>query len=519
MSLSKIIKAAKSALDKIDNGKSFPTSYVVNRLESSSQTNPSDQLIGNMRDVLTKVASKQPMISQKEIADLYNKMYGFSNGNSAFRYELNDLLPDGFAAPKPSEKASHSKRASDERAPVSLSEDSDTVNAFSRIFSLGADKSFGTYDKNLVKKAEKLTSLELSSVNLSPASIDIVGGNEHFILCSASYKNSDFTTSSVKIPVQISNGIVTPPKSFIAGDSLEPITKEALLVELKSQSINKKASARNDFEEQRASYRVSDYSPVVPSAIKDMIDVEEVLTASASGLPAHLIKRASAIVSSELTSIGAFGPQVKLASSEKNRLAFSARIPTTSGYEEVVVPVEVSGDVVNMPSRFYTLDKKSYDFSVSGFQTFTKEAGVISEKSAPFFRDSDELNKLSYSQLFDKIAAAVAISDYKLAEDALTIISDKFGPERFKIALSDFQVLIKNASKSSDDSLVKEALRRGDLIKTANSIELYCPKLGLPLSKIDFDKNGKPVPKHRSRAENLETLDGVGFTTSKIFFN
>ena len=144
MSLSKIIKAAKSALDKIDNGKSFPTSYVVNRLESSSQTNPSDQLIGNMRDVLTKVASKQPMISQKEIADLYNKMYGFSNGNSAFRYELNDLLPDGFAALKPSEKASHSKRASDERAPVSLSEDSDTVNAFSRIFSLGRKPSVRT---------------------------------------------------------------------------------------------------------------------------------------------------------------------------------------------------------------------------------------------------------------------------------------------------------------------------------------------------------------------------------------
>lgn len=519
MSLSKLIKTAKSALDKMDNGKKFPTSYVINRLEVSSQSNPSDQLIGNMRDVLTKVASKQPVISQKEIADLYNKMYGFSNGNSAFRYELNDLLPEGFGSPKSSEKAHHSKRASDEAAPVSLSEDSDTVNAFSRIFSLGANKSFGTYDKNLVKKAEKLTSIELSSANLPPASIDIVGGNEHFILCSASYKNSDFTTSSVKIPVQISNGVVTPPKAFISGDSLEPITKEALLVELKSQSLNKKASARSDFEEQRASYRVTDYVPVTPSALKDMIDVEEVLTASASGLPEHLVKKASRVVFSELTSIGAFNPQIKLASSEKNRLAFAARIPTTSGYEDVVVPVEVSGDLVNLPSKFYTLNKNSYDFSHSGFQSFTKEAGVISEKSAPFFRDSDELNKLSYSQLFDKITAAVAISDYKLAEDALTIISDKFGPERFKIALNDFQSLIKNASKTSDDSLVKEALKRGDLIKTANSIELFCPKLGLPLSKIDFDKNGRPVPKHRSRAENLESLDGVGFTTSKIFFN
>jgi hypothetical protein len=520
MSLSKLLKTAKTALSNMENGKSFPTSYVANRLESSAQRNPSDQLVGNMRDVITKIASKQQFISQKEISDLYNKMYGFSNGNSAFRTELSDLLPENYAALKPSQKAHFSKRANEEDALVSCSDKNELTDAFSRMFSLDAKKAFGTYDKNLVKRAEKLVTLELSSVGLAPQSIQVVGGNEHFILCTASYKNSDFTTSTLKIPVQISNGSLTPPSSFISGESLEKISKDNILVSLKEQSLTKKATGRYDFEEQRSSYRVSDYSPVTPSALNDMIDVENVLVQSTSKFSQTQIQKAAKVVSSEVSSFGVFNPQVKLASSSDRGLGFSVKIATTNGVEEIVVPVEITGDRVNIPSRFVSLDKKSYDFSTDGFEKFIKEAKVVVDKTTPFFRDTDQLEKLSYSQLMDKITTAVSISDYKLAEDSLSVVASKFGPEKFKVALEDFQSLIKSASKTKEnDIMVKEALRKGDLIKRANSIELYCPKLGLPLSKIDFDKNGKPIPKHRSKASQMESIENVGFTTSKIFFN
>lgn len=520
MSISKLLKTATQTLNNIENGKVFPTSYVINRLEKTAERNPSDQLVGNMRDVLTKFASKQEFISQKEISNLYNKMYGFSNGNSSFRTELADLLPENYAATKPSEKAHFSKRANEEVNPVSYVEKNDLTEAFSRMFSLDAKKAFGTYDKNLIKKAEKMVNLELSAIGLPPQNISVVGGNEHFILCNASYKNSDFTTSSLSVPVQISNGSITPPSSFILGESLEKISKENVLVALKDQSLSKKASGRFDFENQRTSYRVADASPVVPSALNDMIDVENILVQATSGFSQSQIQKAARVISSEMVGFGAFNPQVKLASSNKSKLGFSVKIATTGGIEEVLVPVEVTGDRVNLPSRFITLDKKAYEFSADGFNSFVKEAKITVDKTPTFFRDTDQLNKLSYSQLMDKITTAVSISDYKLAEDSLSVIESKFGGDKFKVALEDFQQLIKSASKNREDNdLVKEAVKRGDLIKRANSIELYCPKLGLPLSKIDFDANGRPVPKHRTKTTNIESIDNVGFTTSKIFFN
>ena len=90
--IKKLVDEAKKALAKIENGKTYTSKYVCERLESAKQGNPGDILIGNMRDVITKMASTKPFLSQKEISKAYNSLYGLSGSSSMFREELGDLI-------------------------------------------------------------------------------------------------------------------------------------------------------------------------------------------------------------------------------------------------------------------------------------------------------------------------------------------------------------------------------------------------------------------------------------------
>ena len=84
---------AKKMLNQMENGKEYPTFYVVARLEKASNNNSTDQLIGNMKNVISKMAVKQEFITQQEIGQLYDRMAGLGNIQN-FRAELGDLLPN-----------------------------------------------------------------------------------------------------------------------------------------------------------------------------------------------------------------------------------------------------------------------------------------------------------------------------------------------------------------------------------------------------------------------------------------
>ena len=516
MSLNKVAKVAQSMIDSLENGKSFPSNYVATRLESCASQHPGDQLLGNMRDVIKKVASKQSLISQKEIADVYNRLYGFSNGDSAFRAYLSDLLPENYGSAKKTASVHHSTRVGQDLSAVSLSDKSELSNSFERIFSLGKEKSFGTYDKSLDKSAVKLVNVQLKSLGLEPNTVSVSTGNNHFILCTAQFKNYDFTTSTLNIPVQISSGKASMPDSFISNENVVALTKESALVEIKNQAMTKKASGRLDFSDQRPVDMVAMPKITLPENMKSNIDYETILSEASSGYNKLTIQKAAGIVSKEISMAGLPTPYVKFASATKSGIIFSVKIATTDGAREVMVPVDIIGSTVTLPSEFRSPElNKSFDFSTDGFATFAKESKISMNKTASFVRETDDLKKLSYQELIDRVATGVASGDYRISEDAISVISDKY-PDRMALAMESFQTLIKHASKRVDDSIIKEAVRKGILIKRANSVELYCPKLGMPLSKIDFDKHGNPVPKYRTKSIQLETLGEINPMTSKI---
>lgn len=515
MSLKLLKKQAETALRSLEVGKEYPSNYVLSKFDSAWENNQKDQVIGNMRSVIKKMASRQAFISQSEITNLYDRFGNISGGATAFRDELGEFLRDGYGKLPEPVKSTISKTAADMSKPVALTDKTPLSDAFSVLFSFGSNDDSGTYNKNLVKKAERLVTLELNAMGIKPDMVKTVTGNEHYILCNAYYKNPDFTTSYVSIPVQVSNGSVGIPSEVVAEGSLIKLNKENVLVILKTAQKKQKDTNLSKYADLRKSDSVSIPNVSAPSALKEKFDISEEILLASNRFSTNQIKLAHSVVAAEISSWGARA-QVKFSGTNDRGLSFLVKTATSVGERSFVVPVEMSGERVVMPSEFISGTTK-YDFSPSGYQEFS--AGTAPATSHSFSRDSDELGKLSYAQLIDLVIDGVSKKDYKASEDALSTIGTKFGPERFKTALEDFQKLLKTAAKSFDSDLIKEAVKRGDLIRTKNSVEWFCPKLGLPLSKIAFDEKGRPVPKFRSEKRNLETLGEVGFSTSKIYFS
>jgi hypothetical protein len=516
MSISKIAKNAKNILERIDNGKSYPSGYVANKMESFHFSNPGDQLAANISQVIKKIASNRPVINESEIRDIYNKFYNFSNGDSNFRSEMSEFFGDESRISKTASAKPSIDRVGQDMSYVKIGGDSDLSKSFEKIFSLGKEKSFGTYDKSLDKRATKIVSLELKSMGLEPTSVSVSTGNSHFLLCNAQFKNSDFTTSNLNIPVQISSGSISLPNSMIVDGQISKLTKEAALVEIKNQQLSKRASGQFNYENMRDNHEIKMPTISLPENMKDMVDYETILAEASSGIDKSTLTKASSLVRSEIKSAGIPVSSVAFSSASNNRVLFLAKIATAGGQRDIFVPVELSGSKINMPSRFFDSSKNEYDFSSDGFLSFASSSKATFDKVASISRESDDMNRLSYQQLMDRVIAGVSNDDYRLSEDAISVIGNKF-PEKIAHALEDFQNIIKKAAKKqSDDEIVKTAVKKGILIKRSNSIELFCPKLGLPLSKIDFDERGNPVPKHRSKSSKLESLGDISPSTNRL---
>lgn len=502
-----ILKEASEVLDRIENGKVYPSSYVVNRFVAAAEKHPTDQLVNNMRDVIMKVASKQEFISQTEIGGLYNKMYGFSGGHTGFRDSLEDLLPQNLHFEKVAYPTAKN-RTMEENSVKPLYKDSELSNAFSVLFSLGANNSFSTFVPGQDKNIQKSVFNALSKLGHVPEGVDILHSNEHFALCSANYKTTNFNKASALIPVQITNGYTRDPELVILGGQPVSLDRENLYTAIKESEKDLNTRSRNKFAGERG-----DNSPELkmakvkfPNELKDEKSLENKLLAAAAKFDQNHINMAIATLSSELSSHGFKNSEIKLASADKRGLIFSANIPTKAGMAQIKVPVEIVNGIVTLPSRFaseVSNNKETvFDFSREGFERFANSV-TPSSRNVKIARDAGPLSDMSYFELVDQMVEGVANKDYKLAEDVLDTIQVKFGGNQYAIALDQFTQLLKHSSTISTRSqLIKAAYDRGELIKIPTSVELYCPTLGLPISKVAFDSKGKPIPATRSKSEN-----------------
>ena len=511
-----IIKSAENAIDIIENGKTYPSNYIVGRFNKAAEENPGDQLISHMRDVIGKVSKNRDYFTQNEVGRLYDEMYGLSGGRSAFRGVLGDLIPEKQGGSK---SPSYLKNRIDITAnvdPIVSKELSGLADELSSVFSLDAHEGPGLYSASMGTRVERMVHNQLSSLGCRPDSVTMANRNKHFVLCIASYNMPDFTNVNLKIPVQISNNVVKLPTKMIQADSLVDMTKESIYVHLKDSSNRIHRNAHNKFASERKINEFREEPVVVPRSLEKYADLENDLVAAMSHFNKDEINRARNVVVAELASVGIANPQVKVSSSDDKLVNFTTRIPTNDGGVDIKVPMEIHGGVPTMPSRFIVSnngEERVYKFNkseIQGLATPLKDGSSI-------VRDSGELRGMSYHELIDRMIGGVSEGDYRMAEDSLAEINERFDSDHYITALDKFSLLLKaSSSLTSEDALVKNAVARGDLIEVPTSIELYCPKLGLPLRKISFDSNGKPIPKNSSyKIENLKE-SGSHISTSKI---
>lgn len=503
-----IAREAKKALDQLQNGKSYPASYVLDRLEKAAARNSGDSVIGHFRDVIQKVAKANQFVSQSQLTDLYHELSGLGGGRDKFRRELGDLIFER-AAPK-IEKDASTARVSYENGLLPLYGESAASKEFEGAFSLDK-KSFSALSDNIIKKAEKFTKVQLVSLGCSPTSVLAVHHNEHFILCKASVDTSDNTQVDLSIPVKIAGGIPSIPDSFIQDDKIIKLNKENLYVHLKDKQNFKKKAARNSFEGQRAAHDFKMDTPVVPVALEKFADLEDSLVAAASKYSSDQIGIASRVLEVELKGMGVINPQIRVASSDGRFLNLRAEIPTSSGRVDILVPVEFSSGRPIIPSSF-NVGGAIYKLNSDSIRALVKTAKKSGLETIS--REAESMEKLSHDQLLDRMISGVSSGDLKTAEDSLKTIELKFGGQTYISALEQFSRLLKHSSNNDKrDVLIKEALKKGDLIWVPTSVEPFCPKLGLPVSKVDFDGKGRPTPFRTSMRKDVE---GALVSTSKV---
>ena len=318
----------------------------------------------------------------------------------------------------------------------------------------------------------------------------------------------------MSIPVQVTNGVPSLPTHFVQEDKLVKLTKETVYIFVKDKNNFKMKSAKDKFSSQRSFGELDTGSVVTPASLEPYANIEDSLVEAASSFSVNQIKLARNVVASHLSSFGIPNVQLKVLASNDKTLTFSSSIPTDKGRVEVSIPVDMPNGSPVIPSKF-SLAGESFSLSESGLRKVIDNTPGAAHHTVS--REVEEMRRLSYQQLISEVAAGVSAGDLRRSEDAMSVIQSKFGGERYKSALDTFSKMLKHASSGGErETLIKAALDRGDLIRVPTSVQLYCPKLGLPVSKVAFDDKGRPVPAVRKVSSDSIEAAGAMINSSKI---
>jgi len=516
MDIKRLKKTAQKAMSDINGENLYNSKYVLRRLNLSLNKHPHDPVLGTIRDVVKKIASKQEFISKKELTDIYRHFEGF-NKQSYFRDEMGDLILKKASVLKSSNDASGSRinQAGQLKPLVSEGSPIDKMaKEFAGVFNLN-QKSFSEIGHNSNKKASKFVELELKALGCTPKSVTAVKSNDHFILCKASFSSSRHKEVGVAIPVKVNSGVAQIPTHFIEGGKLKKLSRENLFSHLKISEESLHRSNSEKFAAQRDDMFDQTWTSV-KSVAKNETPYEERLLRSRSSFSESTINSARSFLKAEASTMGFVAPQIKYASSDKNKIIFDIHSSNIDG--PVRIPVGISNLRPLYPQSFIYKGRvhKLSSFNVDKIASSSR-ANV---KTASFDLHKKNYNNMSYYELVNEISDSASNSDYKSAEDCLSVIQRKFGSQEYLSALNKYSSLLKISSRNEEsDSLIKAAVQSGDLIKIPTSVELYSPKYGLPLSKLAFDNRGSLIPiRNTKRANNVES-ESLTINTSKIIIS
>jgi hypothetical protein len=537
MDFNHIKKVANSLSKLIDDSEKIALPVFVAKLNKASEAHPEDQTIGQMADITSRMASgKKLFITRAEIKELYNKLYSRNTKFAEiFKNELGQV--EKLAEPTKYSRENDDSGLNMLNAAYDAVVDPALANALNSAF---GNKSKGYTDT--IADAAKAIAVKACQTS----SVDVVSGNEDFILVRASYETPKGKTS-VFVPVEVVAGKVLIPSVFIGNSGSKDLSKKSLVdyvvanagsklnitedvVFAAIKGMKSKVSEISDVDialtklhaqkETKAEYvggnsilfqKVAneDKNLVVKTPGYKDGEVESFAKAfdtssgvAAFGFGKEVVNIGKVVISNKLAAIGLKDYQISVYGSDDKQIVYAVSL--NAGRVAFRVPVKVANGKVLNPEILIS-NAAIESFSKEGLENLFRKESTDYAVSAV----ASALYGLKASELVQTVRDAMVEKNFAKAEDALNILSQGTDDLAYKTAFELY---------TSGLGGVKVAEKSGCkmIVRNASSKHPLCGHTGLPLHKVYQDKNGNCMAEYRKGMS--ESYEGASFMNSKIFF-
>lgn len=501
MNINSIKTLAEAALAKLAHGKRYALSDVYKRTQQARQQYPQDSVIQAFGHVIERVAQKsgEQMISQGDLDNIYQQVVGLNVSGTRFRDALGDLL----ITKQPNISTSNDNFIAERRATgdmVSYDIDNELKNDLDGVFT----SSNQLYDPQLAAKAKNKVIMELNSIGFPKNRVRLAGGNAEFLIFSA---DLDTNRGVVRVLIPASASGAQLPTVFSVNDKFVKLTADNI-----DKYITTQANRYSVMEKQSDIGSVDVPTVPVPEPLKGIANFEESVVEASTNYPATSVRLAKKMVISELSGMGFKGSQVRVSEPTGDGFICEATINTPKGKVNIEIPIEMKNNTPLMPSVF-AKDDFVADFTAPNLMSLVaKEANI---QTPAVYRDSP-LMTFNIEQLKEVIYRSAMKGDLDTCDEVLEIISERFGPEIYATAVSDYQRVLN--SKNETNEILRQAYEDSDqFVKTPNSLYPIHKKLLRPAHELIRDEDGEYHLKNVYYGRQAQkSSEGVLFNTAKI---
>jgi hypothetical protein len=535
MSLDKIQQLVGSLTKSVEDSERIPTPILAARLAKAVIAHPSDQTLGAMSRVISKMAANNTLfIRRADLKQLYTKLF---SRNTKFA----ELFQDELGQVPTLQGAKTMER--DEAVQVSPYQVGDQIlaNALQSVF----DKHLPVkmYSQPLADHAKVSVATTLDAWNLRPTKLEISDGNDKFLVIRADYETPK-GIASIYVPVEIDKNQITEASVFMGNGGpqelnhtslksyltthagtklaidgttiLEVLTnataegREVSDAEIALTKLNATRQGKSEFfVNQVVGQKISEASKKDVELPKyNEFESFEKKFASARGqaefsFGAEVIKVAGDHLTRELLGYGHKNPQVAVSKTEENTVFYSVALD--GGRVGFTVPVKVSNGKIVKPT-FMLCNGSVSSFSQEGIN----QLYVNNHSDYKAAAVASPLHELTSADLLNNIRKSLAEGNLVAAEDALNVLSNGDNKQAYA---SGFQLFMNglNIEKTASAPQATCSL----MISSSSSQHAICAHTGLPLHRVYQDKDGNCRPLYRQGMN--ENYEGAIFNNSKIF--
>lgn len=537
MSFDKIQQLVGSLAQRVEDHERLAIPVLSVKLAKCLHSYPEDQTLGSMARVIEKMADNNNLFIRKaEFKNLYHKLF---SRNTKFAQLFSEELGLSDQLPEPT---LHQR---DDAGEVNVYAAANPVlsNALNSVFDKNVPLKM--YSQALADKAASDVSKNLDSWNLRPSNLQVVDGNEKFLVIKADYDTPKGITSFY-VPVEVRSNKVSQAMVFMgnagpqelnnnnvkgylrknAGSKLKVTGSNILEVLTKAASDNREVSdaelavvrlnasrqVQSDFtQNQVLGLKVAEASPgeIKLAQSDEFKSFEEQFTSPYGQVSFQFgedkVKLAMSHIARELHGFGHKNPQIIVTGSDQSTIFYGVSLD--AGKVAFTVPVKFANNKLQKPGMLIC------NGSVSSFdEDGINQLYIDNQTDYKVAATASPLFSVKPSDLINNIREAVSEGNLAKAEDALNVLASSGDTKAYA---TGFQVYASGLNYKKQDITQHPMYNANDFYVTAHSKLPISKQTGLPINKIYIDNEGNHRPLYRRGMS--ESYEGASFMNAKIF--